>query len=242
MPSSHPATRLNTSFSYSSSADVNERDFSPSFFEGKNKVDRALKQKPLRRPHSMVSLKSMRSWFASIGDYLTQPPMVEPPKHEQSYHYHKKSLRRTVSLRKDDTRGPSPDENNIEIAKRRAGAFGTTIRAIESASYTPVSPCSINTPDRLSGSWIAFDDIDSVSSRSIYSPPVSPAPTVHRVHLFTEHKEDKVEKIPNEAPQAYVSEQPLAISPSDKLPASVLSPFRPRIVSTLLSSDPASLS
>jgi hypothetical protein len=158
------------------------------------------------------SLKSMRSWFASISNYLSPPPKVEPPKNEQPYHYHKRSLRRATSFHNGDTE-PSPDEHNIEIAKRRAGTLGTAIRSIESASYMPVPPCSIN---RSSGSSpFAFDDIDSVSSGSIYSP------TVHRVLLFTEHKEDTIEKIPN------VFEQPLAASSNSNKPtASSLRPLR----------------
>ncbi len=178
-----------------------------------------------------ISLKSIRSWVASISDHLTPPPMVEPPQSEQPYHYHKRSLRRAMSFHNGDIGDSSPNEQKVKIAQRRAGALGTAIRAIESASYIPASPFSINSPDRSSGSYpFAFNDIDSVSSRSIYSPISSPVSPVHRVLLFTEHKEDKVEQIPKEAPREYALKQPLAASiDSDKPPASPLSTLRPGV-------------
>lgn len=196
-----------------------------------NKVDGTLKQKRPKRAYSMV-LKSIRSWFASIGDHLT-PPVVQPSLSDQPYHYHKRSLRRTMSFHNGDIGGPSPDEQNVEIAQRRAGALGTAIRAIESASYIPASPFRVNSPVRSSGSYpFAFDDVDSVSSRSIYSPISSPVSTVHRVLLFTEDKEDKVEQIPNDATREYAFAQPLAASiDGDKPPAPPLSTLRPGKVS-----------
>jgi len=184
-----------------------------------------------------ASLGSMLSLFASICDHLTPPPMAKPPKSEQLYHYQKRSLRRAMSFHDSDIEEPSPDEHNVGIVKRRAGAFGTAIRAIESASYIPASPCSINTPDRSSGSCpFGFDDIDSACSGSIYSPISSPAPTVHRVLPPIEDKEeDRAEEIPQEAPQEYGFEQRLvkrsASFDSHKPPTSPLSPFRPQIVS-----------
>lgn len=238
MPLSHPAYKqqdLTPLFSYSDTADVNEHDNRQSFFEGMDKVDRASKQKPLRRTCSMadISLKSIRSWFASIGDHLSPPPMVERPQSERPYHYRKRSLRRAVSFHNGDIGDPSPDEQTVDTARRRAGTLGTTIRAIESASYIPASPFSTNAPNRSSGSYpLAFDDIDSVSSRSLYSPTSSPASPVHRVILFTEYKEDKVEKMAKDARREYAFEQPLAASfDSDKPPASPLGTLRPRTVS-----------
>ena len=238
MPSSHPAYKqrdLTLHFPYSDTADVTEHDYRQSFFEGMGIVVKASKQQPLRRTCSMVdiSLKSIRSWFASIGDHSTPPPVVEHPQSEQPYHYRKRSLRRAVSFRNGDIGDPSPDEQNVDIAQRRAGTLGTAIRAIESASYVPPSPFSINTLDRSSGSYqLAFNDIDSVSSRSAYSPTSSPVSPVHRVLLFTEYKEDKVEQIPKDARREYAFEQPLAASfDSDKPPASPLRTLRPRTVS-----------
>ena len=180
-----------------------------------------------------ISLKSIRSWFASIGTHSTPPPMVEHPQSEQPYHYRKRSLRRTVSFHNGDIGDPLPDEQNADIAQRRAGTFGTAIRAIESASYIPAPPFNINAPDRSSGPYtLAFDDIDSVSSRSIYSPTSSPASPVHRVLLFTEYKEDEVEQVPKDSRRGYAFERPLAASfDSDKPPASPLRTLRPRTVS-----------
>ena len=130
--------------------------------------------------------------------------MIEPPRNEKSYHYRKRSLRRAMSFHNGDIGEPSPDRHTLEVAKRRAGALDTATRLIESASYTPVSPGGINSPDRSSGSSrpSGFDDLDSVSSGSVYSPTSSPAPPVHRVLLPIEDKEDEAEVL-QEAPQEY---------------------------------------
>ena len=179
-----------------------------------------------------ISLKSIRSWFASIGDHLTPPSVVQPPQNEQPYHYRKRSLRRATSFHSGDIGGPSPDEQNVEIVQRRAGALGTAIRAIESASYIPASPFSTNSPERSSSSYpFAFYDIDSISSRSLYSPISSPVSTVHRVLLFTEHEEDKVEETPKDASREYAFEHLAASIDSDKPPAPPLSTLRPGVVS-----------
>jgi len=151
--------------------------------------------------------------------------MVEPLRNKQPYHYHKRSLRRAMSFHSGDTGEPSLDEHNLESAKRRAGTLDTAIRAIESAPYMPVSPCNMS--DQSSRPYpFAFNNIDSIGSGSTYSPTRSPTPTVHRVLLFTEYKEDKVERVPKEAPRGYIFGQPLAASSdSDKPRASPLSPL-----------------
>ena len=216
-------------------ADDDEHDFNRSFFDGMGE-DCPLKQKTPKRTRSMadISLKSKRSWFASIRDHLVPPPM--PKQNDKPYHYQKRSLRRAMSFQNDGIGEPSPDKHTLEAAMRRAGVLDTAIRTIESASYIPGSPCSINTPDRSSGSSRPFasDDLASVSSASIYSPNSSPTPLSHRVLLPIADKKDKAEQIP-EAPPGYVFEQrriKRSVSfDNDKLPTPPLSPLRPRMVS-----------
>lgn len=179
--------------------DVDDYNSRQSFFDGMSKVDsrKTLKHTRSKRTRFMAdtSPKPARSWSASIRDYLTQSPTVEPLQNEKPYHYQKRSAR---SFQNSAMRERTPDEQSFEVTKRRAGALDIAIRAIESASYIPDG---VITLDGSSGSSClpALDDLDSVSSGSIYSPTHSPAPPVHRALLSTEDMDDDMEqRLPQE--------------------------------------------
>lgn len=159
--------------SIESVADVDEHNSRRSFFDGMSEVH---SRKSLRHTRSKRTLpvadpspKPTPSRSASIRDHLTPSPKVEPLQNEKPYHYQKRSA---ISFHNGAIGEPSPDEQTLEVTKRRAGALEIAIRAIESASYLPTSIGGTSTPDGSSGSLClpTFDDLDSVSSESIYSP------------------------------------------------------------------------
>jgi hypothetical protein len=184
-----------------------------------------LKQKALKRTRSMadISIMSKRSWFASLRDHLAPSSMVELSQSEKPYHYQKRSLNHAVSIHTNDVGEPSPYKQTLKVASR----------AIEPA---PASPDSIDTPNRSSGFSrpCAFDDFDSVSSGSIYSPISSPPPLVHCV-LPPIEDEDTIEQTLQKAPEESVFEQRLAkhatLCDNDKRPTPPPSALYPRTVS-----------
>lgn len=175
-----------------------------------------------------TSPKPARSWSASIRDYLTPSPTVEPLQNEKPYHYRKRSA---ISFQNSAIGERTPDEQSFEVTKRRAGALDIAIRAIESASYIPGA---IITLDGSNGSSClpAFDDLDSVSSGSIYSRTHSTTPPIHRAVLSTEDMDDNMEQRP---PQEDVFEQRLlqrsAAFDGDGLHTTPLTPRRSQTVS-----------